>query len=197
MSMGTNLDILAGHPDLPEPDRREVLGDLRSEHARLLGLLVMLRELGRADLVEAEAFWTLDLTESADAAVAEARRRDPDARITLQATPGLTVHGWEPGLRLLLDNLLANALAHGRDAEGRATVTLGARHAGAEVVVTVDDRGPGVPPETRGRIFERFHRGPDSAGSGLGLTLVAQQAALHRGSVTVTDRDAAQDGTGR
>jgi len=185
MSMGTNLDILTGHPDLPEPDRTEVLGDLRNEHARLLGLLLMLRDLGRGDLVEAEAFRTVDVAESADAAVAEAGRRDPHARITLQAEPGLTVHGWEPGLRLLLDNLLANALAHGRDARGDASVAVGVRGSGTEVVITVDDRGPGVPPEARERIFERFLRGPESAGSGLGLTLVAQQAALHRGSVTV------------
>jgi len=187
MSMGTNLDILADHPDLPEPDRTEVLTDLRHEHARLLGLLVMLRELGRGDLVEAEAFRALDVTEAADAAVAEARRRAPDARITLDAVPGLTVHGWEPGIRLLLDNLLANAPAHGRNAEGQAVVGVGVSRVGEQVVITVDDRGPGVPPEARGRIFERFQRGPSSAGSGLGLTLVAQQAALHRGSVTVTD----------
>ncbi|MBO4253409.1 sensor histidine kinase [Streptomyces griseorubiginosus] len=187
MSMGTNLDILAAHPDLPEPDRTEVLADLRTEHARLLNLLVMLRELGRGDLVEAEAFRAVDVCEAADAAVAEARRRAPDAPITLAAEPGATVHGWEPGLRLLLDNLLANALAHGRDATGRATVTVGVRRAGDQVVVTVDDPGPGVPAEARARIFERFRRGPASSGSGLGLTLVAQQAALHGGSVTVED----------
>ncbi|MFB7509419.1 sensor histidine kinase [Streptomyces broussonetiae] len=188
MSMGTNLDILAAHPGLPEPDRSEVLADLGREHARLQGLLVMLRALGRGDLVEAEAFGPVDLTEVADAAVAEARRRAPDADITLDAAPGLTVHGWEPGLRLLLDNLLANALAHGRDREGRAVVRVGVRgQAPGEVLVTVDDHGPGVPAEARARIFERFQRGPDSTGSGLGLTLVAQQAALHRGSATVTD----------
>ncbi|MEU8970403.1 HAMP domain-containing sensor histidine kinase [Streptomyces monashensis] len=192
MSMGTNLDILTGHPDLPEPDRTEVLDDLQREHARLLGLLVMLRELGRGDLVEAEAFRAVDLSEVADAAVAEARRRAPDAAITLDAAPGLTVHGWEPGLRLLLDNLLANALAHGRDAAGRAAVRVGASASAAggatgEILLTVDDHGPGVPAEARTRIFERFRRGPDSAGSGLGLTLVAQQAALHRGGVSVTD----------
>jgi len=185
MSMGTNLDILAGHPDLPEPERREVLADLRGEHARLLNQLVMLRELGRGDLVEAEALRTVDVSETADAAVAEARRRVPDARITLDAAPGLTVHGWEPGLRLLLDNLVANALAHGRDRAGRASVAVGVRRAGEQIVVTVDDRGPGVPPEARARIFERFERGPGSSGTGLGLTLVAQQAALHRGTVTV------------
>ncbi|MFI9647428.1 sensor histidine kinase [Streptomyces sp. NPDC052040] len=187
MSMGTNLDILTAHPALPGPDRTEVLDDLHREHARLLGLLVMLRELGRGDLVEAEAFAAVDLAEAADAAVADARRRAPDARITLRAEPGLTVPGWEPGLRLLLDNLLANALAHGRDPEGRASVAVGVAGAGGEAVITVDDRGPGVAPEDRGRIFERFRRGPDSAGSGLGLTLVAQQAALHRGSVMVQD----------
>lgn len=187
MSMGTNLDILADHPGLPAPDRAEILTDLRHEHARLLGLLVMLRELGRGDLVEAEAFRPVDLAEVADAAVAEARRRAPDAEITLDAPPGLTVHAWEPGLRLLLDNLLGNALAHGRDASGRPWVRVGASATADQVVVSVDDHGPGVPPDARDRVFERFQRGPDSAGSGLGLTLVAQQAALHRGSVTVTD----------
>ncbi|KUN09148.1 transcriptional regulator [Streptomyces yokosukanensis] len=187
MSMGTNLDILAGHPDLPAPDRTEVLCDLRREHARMLGLLVMLRELGRGDLVEAEAFRRVDPADVADAAVAEARRRAPDAVITLDAAPGTTVHGWEPGLRLLLDNLLGNALVHGRDARGRAWVRVGVTPAADHVLITVDDHGPGVPPDARGRIFERFRRGPDSAGSGLGLTLVAQQAALHRGGVTVTD----------
>ncbi|MFJ9709309.1 sensor histidine kinase [Streptomyces sp. NPDC101234] len=187
MSMGTNVDILAAHPHLPEPDRTEVLTDLRHEHARLLGLLVMLRELGRGDLVEGEALGTVDLADVADAAAAEARRRAPEARITVDAAPGLTVHGWEPGLRLLLDNLLANALAHGQGPDGRADVTVGLRSADGQAVITVDDRGAGVPAAERDRIFERFRRGPGSSGSGLGLTLVAQQAALHQGRVTVTD----------
>lgn len=193
MSIGTNLDILAGHPGLPAADRAEIVTDLRREHARLLGLLVMLRELGRGDLVDADAFDDVDLADLADTAVAEARRRAPDAVITLDAPPGPAVHGWEAGLRLLLDNLLANALAHGRDPDGRATVAVRVRAEAGQVLITVTDRGPGVPPDARTRIFERFRRGPHSPGSGLGLTLVAQQAALHRGSALVTD---APDGTG-
>lgn len=67
MSMQTNLEILTEHPELPGPDRDETLGDLRREHARLLGLLVMLRELGRGDLVEADAFGPVDLTDVVEA----------------------------------------------------------------------------------------------------------------------------------
>ncbi|MCX5385705.1 HAMP domain-containing sensor histidine kinase [Streptomyces sp. NBC_00083] len=181
MSMGTNLDVLA-HPGLPGAERAEVVEDLRREHGRLLGMLVALRELGRGDLVEADAFRVLDVAEVADAAVAEARRRAPDAHITLSAEPA-PLHGWEPGIRILLDNLLGNALAHGRDAEGRALIAVAVAAAGGEVLITVDDRGPGVAPGARRDVFRRFHRGPASSGSGLGLTLVAQQAALHRGSV--------------
>ncbi|WP_255951983.1 sensor histidine kinase [Streptomyces odontomachi] len=195
MSMGTNLDILTEHPELPEPDRGEVLGDLRREHRRLLGLLVMLRELARGDLVEAESFRLVDVAEIADAAIADARRSAPGAGITLStgAGAGPTMHAWEPGIRLLFDNLLANALAHGRGADGCAEVEVSVHRAGSAVLITVDDRGPGVPADTRAEIFRRFHRGPTSTGSGLGLTLVAQQAALHGGTV---EAGAGRDGAG-
>ncbi|MEU9097216.1 HAMP domain-containing sensor histidine kinase [Streptomyces sp. NPDC048361] len=191
MSMGTNLDVLA-HPGLPGTERAEVVEDLRREHGRLLGMLVALRELGRGDLVEADAFRMLDVAEVADAAVAEARRRAPDALITLDAGPA-PLYGWEPGVRILLDNLLGNALAHGRDARGRAEIAVGVGLAGGQVLLTVDDRGPGIEPAARQEVFRRFHRGPASTGSGLGLTLVAQQAALHRGTVEL---GAGPDGTG-
>ncbi|HEV7629256.1 MAG TPA: HAMP domain-containing sensor histidine kinase, partial [Streptomyces sp.] len=218
MSMQTNLEILAAHPELAGDERDEVLGDLRQEHSRLQGLLVMLRELGQGDLVEADAFGPLDLGEVVEASVADARRRDRTAEITVFAAhaahatanahaatsaaapgAGLTVHGWEPGLRSLLDNLIANALAHGRGGDARARVEVGLRGdgspAGPIAVLTVDDHGPGIPAERRAAVFERFQRGGDSTGSGLGLTLVAQQAALHRATVEVRDRPAGDRGT--
>ncbi|MFI1397105.1 sensor histidine kinase [Streptomyces sp. NPDC020681] len=200
MSMRTNLDILTEHPDLGPSDRTEVLDDLHSEHGRMLGLLVMLRELGRGDLVEADAFGPVDLAEVIDAAVADARRRQPDAEIGVPEMPRLSVYGWEPGLRTIVDNLLANALIHGRSDDGRARVEVGLRaggHAAEPVaVLTVDDLGPGIPHAQRATVFQRFRRGPDSPGSGLGLTLVAQQAALHRGGVQVQDRPAGDGRSG-
>ena len=151
----------------------------------------MLRELGRGDLIEADAFGPVDLTEVIDASVADAKRRHPMAEITVPVMPRLSVHAWEPGVRTIVDNLLANALIHGRSSDGRAQVELGLRAGGhprgSVAVLTIDDRGPGILPSQRDAVFHRFERRPDSPGSGLGLTLVAQQTALHTGRVQIQD----------
>lgn len=192
MSLGTNFDILIGHPDLPESERAEVLEDMRREHGRLLGLLVMLRALAEGDLVEADAFGSVDLADVVEDAAADLRRRHPGVEVVVHASGGLRVQGWEPGLRSVVDNLLANALAHGCTDGRPAQVDVSLcrvqdEHAAAAVLV-VDDRGPGIPPAARAAVFERFHKRPGSPGSGLGLTLVAQQTALHRGRITIQDR---------
>ena len=219
MSMRTNLDVLAEHPDLDGEDRAEVVAELRHEHARLTGMLAMLRELGRGDLVEADSFVPLELGEVVEAAVADARRTDRAARIAVADTaPGATVRAWAPGLRTLLDNLLRNALTHGRSPDepgarievgvwaqygvsGGAGAASGAvRSAGGSeppgvIVLTVDDHGPGIPEERRASVFRRFERGAHSGGTGLGLTLVAQQAALHGAAVRILDRPDGAPGT--
>ncbi|MGW7527021.1 sensor histidine kinase [Streptomyces sp. NPDC054783] len=199
MSMRTNLDILTDHPDLDPEDRAEVLGDLGREHARLLGLLVMLKALAQGDLIEADAFTSLDLAELVDAAVSDLRRTHPDADVSVHAAVGVRVHGWEQGLRSAVDNLLVNGWTHARAEDGVARIEV-ALHSSSDLhepaaVLTVDDHGPGIPPERREEIFQRFRRGPDSPGSGLGLTLVAQQVALHRGRITVQDRSDRRPGT--
>ncbi|MDX6316255.1 MAG: two-component system, OmpR family, sensor histidine kinase PrrB [Streptomyces sp.] len=192
MSMGTNLDILVGHPRLPEAERAEVLDDLHREHGRLLGLLVMLRALAEGDLVQAEAFGPVDLADVVDSAAADLRRRNPEAEVVVRAAPGLSVQGWEQGLRSVVDNLLANAVVHGRTdsrpAEVEITLFRTQDEHGPAALLTVDDRGPGIPAAAQATVFERFRRRPDSPGSGLGLTLVAQQTALHRGRISVQDR---------
>jgi two-component system sensor histidine kinase PrrB len=190
MSMRTNLEILSDHPDLDPAERAEVLADLRDEHARLQGLLVTLRALAQGDLVEADAFTTVDLGELVEASVADAARRHPEARITVRADATPRLRGWEPGLRMISDNLLNNAVVHGSP---DIQVTL--RREGEHAVLTVDDAGPGIPPEARERVFQRFERGPASPGTGLGLTLVAQQVDLHRGTVRILDRPDGESGS--
>jgi len=192
MSMRTNLDILTAQADLDPVDRAEVLEDLGHEHTRLLGLLTMLKALGQGDLVEADSFTPVDLAEVVEHSVADLRRAHPDAEVSVRVPSGLLVHAWEQGLRSAVGNLLTNAWTHGRTGDGHARIEVALRPSHDQdrpaAVLTVDDHGPGMPAERREEIFERFRRGPNSPGSGLGLTLVAQQIALHQGSITVRDR---------
>ncbi|TJZ42226.1 HAMP domain-containing histidine kinase [Streptomyces piniterrae] len=192
MGMQTNLDVLTDHPDLDPAERAEILDDLHSGHQRLMGLLVALRALAQGDLVEADAFGVVDLSELVAVAVADLARHHPSAQVTTQLAPGLRLHAWEPGLRMAVDNLLRNAVVHGGRPGAPARVAVALRPSGRPAdpvaVLTVDDDGPGIAPEERAQVFQRFRRRPDSPGSGLGLTLVAQQIALHRGTVRITDR---------
>jgi signal transduction histidine kinase len=103
------------------------------------------------------------------------------------------VRGDAAALRRALANLLANAAkfaASGRWVAVRASAAPG----GHAVVLRVEDRGPGIPRDERGRVFEPFYRGPAAErnatpGSGLGLSLVRHVVRAHGGTVHVEGRE--------
>ncbi|MGA5763589.1 sensor histidine kinase [Nonomuraea bangladeshensis] len=189
-SMGTNLGLLR-HPGLEPDDQAEVIADLEGEHLRLQRLITLLRGLARGELVDTKTFTDLDLADIVADAVGDARRRHPRATITLADSGPARVRGWEEGLRVIVDNLLDNAAIHGADEAGRVEITLTVD--APIVVLSVRDHGRGIAPAEREKIFDRFHRGAASPGSGLGLTLVRQQARLHGGEVEAADPE---DGPG-
>ncbi len=87
-------------------------------------------------------------------------------------------------------NLLSNASRHA--GSGRGRVVLSARAEGAGLVVSVDDNGPGISPQQRERVFDRFHRSEQardraSGGSGLGLGIARSIVELHGGRIWVDD----------
>jgi signal transduction histidine kinase len=88
-------------------------------------------------------------------------------------------------VRQILFNLLSNAV--GFSPPG-ATVTLSAERRDGAVIFRVADQGPGIAPELRERVFERFEtdtRGSLHRGPGLGLSIVRSFMALHGGSVAI------------
>ena len=100
------------------------------------------------------------------------------------------VTGRASELERVLRNLLDNALAHAPDG---SDITLEVAVEGGEVLLAVSDRGPGVPPEDRERIFEPFFRGrqeraAEHRGVGLGLAIVREIVHGHGGTVTLADR---------
>lgn len=187
-SMQANLDVLARSASL-SADERRIVADVAREQGRMVALLAGLQRLARGDAAEAVPRERLDLAEVVDTAAAHATARHPATTITFTGPTAVGIDGWPDGLRLLIENLLDNAVRHGR-ADGRVDVTLAVDD--RTVRLTVDDDGPGIPLAERSRVFDRFARGAGARepGSGLGLALVAQQAALHGGSAVIEDSPA-------
>ena len=103
----------------------------------------------------------------------------------LEAVGEVAGHG--QFLSQLVANLLDNALAY--TPEGRIRVTLAREPSGA-ARLTVEDSGPGIPPEERERVLQRFVRldaSRSGGGSGLGLSLVAGVASLHRARLALDE----------
>jgi two-component system OmpR family sensor kinase len=133
----------------------------------------------------------VDLVEAArlalaDSALAAAHRR---TEIGLSHDARVTVHGHAEALRMLVRNLVDNALKYCPEG-GRIEVQV--RLQDGQALLQVDDSGPGIPEAERGRVLDRFHRLPGSAaasptGSGLGLAIVKAVAELHGAQLTLAD----------
>jgi signal transduction histidine kinase len=93
-------------------------------------------------------------------------------------------------LERIVDNLLANAVRHGGPG---APITVRLFSDGGDLLLSVEDEGPGVPDELKLGIFEIFNRGEKAMsserGTGIGLSLVARYVALHEGRVWVENTE--------
>ncbi len=85
-------------------------------------------------------------------------------------------------MREVLTNLVMNAL---RAMPGGGTLALRARRAPGAVVISVEDTGVGIPEDEVEHVFDRFHKGATSPGSGLGLTISRDLVAAHGGTMSI------------
>jgi signal transduction histidine kinase len=181
-AMRTNLEVLSTL-DLPDEQRKEVLGDVIRTQGRIEGTLTALERLAQGELTTVDDFVPFDITELLDRAAHDAQHTYPSLRVSLVPSPSVLMVGLPAGLRLVIDNAIANAVKHGDATE----IQLSAISSAEGVEIAVDDNGAGVPEEERDEVFERFSRGTNASrsGSGLGLALVAQQAELHGGTASL------------
>ena len=165
---------------------------IEAESTRMSGLVEDLLTLARIDDAPVVPMTTVDLTVLAADAVADARVRAPERRISLLGLDGpvapTLVRGTESRLRQVVTNLVANALRHTPDG---TAVEVAVGHDADGVALEVRDHGPGVPDDVATKVFERFYRAHPSrgrtggGGSGLGLAIVAAIVGQHQGRVGV------------
>jgi two-component system, OmpR family, sensor histidine kinase MprB len=179
-SLQTNIEVLKHQERLGPAQRAELFSDLEREAHEMRDLIAALLELARGDANLEHVAVPLD--ELVENVVDRARARFPGVHFNAHIEP-TTVEGVPERLERAVWNLLENAgkwTAPGSSVD----VTL----AGGEL--RVRDHGPGIAPEDRGHVFDRFYRASSARslpGSGLGLAIVREVAEAHGGSVSAED----------
>jgi two-component system sensor histidine kinase ChvG len=135
------------------------------------------------------------------AAMTDARRRsgvdgDCEVSVSLKGKGKWLVSGDAPQLQRVIDNLLDNAVSFSPPHGG---IEVEIRRESGRIIVSVCDHGPGIPPEVRERVFERFHSlrpASEDFGthSGLGLAIARTIAEAHDGTLEVRDRPDGESG---
>jgi signal transduction histidine kinase len=178
-----------------EPTDPEALRAMLSQVERLGRLVEQLLDLSRLEAgvapLEPRRF---ELEPLLDRVVEECAMRSrhaggPDVTVDVHVEPrGLQVDGDPERVHQVVGNLLDNAIRHSPE-EGRVTVAAASLD-DAGVRIDVADQGPGIAPEDRERVFERFYRADaarasQDGGTGLGLSIARWIVELHGGDIRV------------
>lgn len=171
-----NLELLTDGTPLTAADRAAGLADARAETERLQQLVEELLTLARADSAPSGQPIVFACLLDSDLGASSVS--------VSPAAVGAEVHGDPVTLRALIRNLVENAARYA----GGCSIVLDADP--RRLTLRVIDHGPGIPPDERTRVFERFARGSTGAGaegSGLGLAIVEATARAHGGDVAIED----------
>lgn len=186
------LTVIAGYLEvldrsLDGPERHKAVESAKTAANRMSALLGDLLDTTRTEqMFTPTVFRRVDLGNLADE-IAESMRVGSGHDITVVKKQEAIALGDELRLRQAIENLVGNAIKHTPDGT-EITLTVGVT--GNRTVVTVEDRGPGIPEDRRTSVFDRFARlnHEDGAeGVGLGLYIVRVIAESHGGKVSVED----------
>ncbi len=183
-SVLANLELLTEELSGEQAETAEAALRSTRRMRRLVGDLLL---LARADARRVQPRRPTDLARVLVDAASELGPMADHHELSIHAEPAI-VEGVSDELHRLVLNLLENAVRHTPPGTAVRATT---RERDGEAVITVEDEGPGIPPELRQRVFERFVRGgrDGGRGSGLGLAIVRSVAQSHGGSVTLDEPD--------
>jgi two-component system osmolarity sensor histidine kinase EnvZ len=159
----------------------DLLADVVEMEAMVEGYLAFARNQ------EPEVAVETDLPQLLEQVVANARRTGAD--INLLADDDILVPLHPNAFTRCITNLVDNARRYATH------VVISAKRVGAMIEITVDDDGPGIPPDKRDEVFHPFRRleksrNPESGGSGLGLAIARDVIRSHGGEITLSDAPA-------
>ncbi len=182
-----NLELLADELDGEQADSAKSALRSTRRMRRLVGDLLL---LARADAEHTRPLEPTDLAEVLTDAAGELGAVAESHFLTIDPSPAVVLGNRDDLHRLAL-NLIDNALSH--TAPG-TSVNASTGLIGGVPTLIVEDDGPGIPPEMRQHVFDRFVRvGGDSGGggrgTGLGLAIVRAVANAHEAKVTLTTPD--------
>jgi signal transduction histidine kinase len=182
-SVLANLELLE---EVLDGEPREAAASALRSSQRMRRLVADLLLLARADAGRIARHEPLDLSRVVVEVAGELEPVAGDHEIRVSAASGATVSGARDELHRLALNLMENALRH-TDPGTAVEATVERRN--GQIVLSVEDDGPGIPAELREKVFERFYRGESDHGgsSGLGLSIVRAVAESHQGSVTLEE----------
>jgi two-component system OmpR family sensor kinase len=171
-----------------QAERSEALSSLKQGVERASHVVQQLLTLAREEDQPASEPGAVRLDELARDVIAQYTPLAQSRRVDLglAKSEAVTVAGAAAALRTLLSNLVDNAVRY-TPAPGRVDVAV--FRDGPQAALEVSDSGPGIPPEDRTRVFDRFYRraGEASDGSGLGLAIVKQIVTRHGGTIALED----------
>jgi two-component system, OmpR family, sensor kinase len=177
-----NLALLNRQPPLPPDEQADILADMVDESDRLIRLVNDLLVLARADAGRSLVLEPLAVRPLVEEACSQARQLQPGRQIS-EDVPDLFALADGDALKQVLLIVLDNALKYSGD-----HIQVKAQNDGTQVVISIQDNGAGIDPDTLQHVFDRFYRGEGNLktpGFGLGLSIARSLVEEQGGKIMI------------
>lgn len=187
-AMLNGIGLLERRTELDDAQRKYV-NSLKRQLDRSNGLISNVKALSQSHGITGETLCAVDLNESMERVIKAVRTLYPDRNTKISFTPldGARATAGEH-LDYVLLNVVENAVKHCPKETAEVWIDITACDGGRQFAVRIEDEGPGIPDDMKGRIFDRYARIERERGIGLGLALSRMIMEKYGGTISVEDR---------